>query len=308
MKSLYTMLMALLLVASSAVLAQTVQQSRRASDRAPNDQEELALTAMEGLMQQPAERALPIIKKVLAGSQSSLIKKRALFVLSQLDSSEADEILLQTARSTDTDLRREAIRNIGIGGRDKSLAALQQIYAGGDSDVKSQVLHAWMIADRKEEVYQAAVSAKSDDEAAEAIQLLGAMGAVDELRKLGDRPNASSKLVEAYAISGDLQSLRKIADSNAALSVRTEAVSKIGIIGDDAARSALREIYSRSTDKQIKEAALQGLLIADDDEGVLSLYQGATSPEEKRNLLRVLTTMDSDAALKAIDAALEEKK
>ena len=134
------------------------------------------------------------------------------------------------------------------------------------------------------------------------------MGAVDELRKLGDRPNASGKLVEAYAISGDLQSLRKIADSGADPSVRAEAVRKIGIIDSDASRTALRDIYARSNDKEIKEAALQGMLIAGDDQGVLALYKGATSIEEKRTLLRTLTMMDSDAALKAIDSALEDKQ
>jgi HEAT repeats len=308
MKSLYTMLIALLLVASSTALAQTATQSKHESHRSPTEQEELALAAMEGLMAQPAERALPIIKKVLAGSQTTLIKKRALFVLSQIDAPEADEILLQASRSPDADLRREAIRNIGIGGHDKSLAALQQIYATGDADVKSQVLNAWMIAGRKQEVYQAASNAKSEEEADEAIHMLSVMGAVDELRKLGDRPNASGKLVEAYAISGDLQSLRKIADSNAETSVRTEAVRKIGIISNDAARGALREIYSRSADPEIKDAALQGMLIAGDEQGVLALYRGATTTDEKRTLLRTLTTMDGDAALQAIDAALEEKK
>jgi hypothetical protein len=53
---------------------------------------------------------------------------------------------------------------------------------------------------------------------------------------------------------------------------------------------------------------LQGLLIADDEQGVLALYRAATTAEEKRALLRTLTTMDGDAALEAIDAALEGKK
>jgi HEAT repeat protein len=299
MKLVYTILAALLLVASGALFAQ---------QRKPSEQEELALAAMEGLMAQPAERALPIIKKVLNGSQTTLVKKRALFVLSQLDGPEAEEILIQASRSPDAALRSEAIRSIGIGGHDKSLAALQEIYNAGDANVKEQVLHAWLIADRKAEVYQAALNAKSEEEAAEAIHILGAMGAVDELRKLGDRPNASRKLVGAYAISGDLASLRKIAESGADPSLRAEAVQQIGVIGDDAARGALREIYSRSTDAQIKEAALQGLLIADDEQGVLALYRAATSTEEKRALLRTLTMMDSDAALQAIDAALEGKK
>jgi HEAT repeat protein len=299
MKLLYPILTALLLVASGTLLAQ---------QRKPTEQEELALAAMEGLMAQSSERALPIIKKVLNGSQTTLVKKRALFVLSQIEGPEAEEILIQVSRSPDAALRSEAIRSIGIGGHDKSLAALQEIYKAGDADVKEQVLHAWLIADRKEEVYQAALNAKSEDEAADAIHILGAMDAVEELRKLGDRPNASRKLVNAYAISGDLASLRKIAESNADPSLRAEAVQQIGIIDGDAARAALREIYSRSTDAKIKEAALQGLLIADDEQGVLALYRAATTTEEKRALLRTLTTMDGDAALQAIDAALEDKK
>ena len=297
MRSLYSILTALLLVASGLTFAQK-----------PTEQEQLALAAMEGLMAQPPERALPIIKKVLAGPQTTLIKQRALFVLSQIDSPEAGEILLQTSRSPDAALRREAIRSIGIGGNDKSLAGLLEVYKAGNDGVKKEVLEAWMIAGRKEEVYQAALNAKSDEEASEAIHMLSVMGAVDELRKLGDRPNASGKLVEAYAISGDLQSLRKIAEGSGDLEVRTEAVQKIGIISNDAARAALHEIYTRSTEREIKDAALQGLLIADDEKGVLALYRAATTPEEKRALLRTLTMMDGDAALEAIDAALEGKK
>jgi HEAT repeat protein len=297
MRRLCTILTALLLVTSGVTLAQK-----------PTEQEELALAAMEGLMSQPPERALPIVKKVLAGQQTTLIKQRALFVLSQIDTPEAGEILLQTSRSTDPALRREAIRSIGIGGNDKSLAGLLEVYKTGDDEVKKQVLEAWMIAGRKSEVYQAALNAKSEEEASEAIHMLSVMGAVDELRKLGERPNASGKLVEAYAISGDLQSLRKIAEGNGNLEVRTEAVQKIGIISSDAARTALHDIYARATEKQIKDAALQGMLIADDEKGVLALYRAATTPEEKRTLLRTLTMMDGDAALEAIDAALEDKK
>src|SRR5262249_48649745 len=105
MRPIYTALLALLVVASGTTFAQK-----------PTEQEELALTAMEGLMAQPPERALPIIKKVLAGSQTTLVKKRALFVLSQIETPEAGEILLQTSRSPDAALRDEAIRSIGIGG------------------------------------------------------------------------------------------------------------------------------------------------------------------------------------------------
>jgi HEAT repeat protein len=278
------------------------------ADKAATADEELALAALEGLMSQPGDRALPIIKKVLAGSQTSLVKRRALFVLSQIDSTEARQILLQTARSTDAGMRGEAIRSIGIGGDPKALDALGDIYNAGNSEVRKEVLQAWLIAGRKDSVYQVALNAKSEEEANEAIRLLGVMGAAEELRKLGERPNAASGLVEAYALSGDIASLRKIAEGTGSLDARAEAIRKIGIVDNEAARTALRELYARVTDAQLKEAALQGLLIADDEQGVLTLYRGAKSTEEKRLLLRYLSMMDGDAALNAIDAALEGKK
>jgi hypothetical protein len=298
MRSLHTIVIALLLASSVAFAAQ----------RAVSEHEELALAAMEGLMAQPAERALPIIKRVLAGSQTTLVKKRALFVLSQIESPEAEDILIQTSRSSNTELRGEAIRSIGIGGQEKALAALQSVYSAGDANVKSEVLQAWLIADRKQEVYQVAAAAKSEEEFGEAVRILSAMDAVEELRKLGDRPNATRKLVDAYAVAGDLTSLRKIAEGTGEQSLRVQAVRQIGIIESDAARTALREIYARSTDREIKDAAMQGMMIAEDEQGLLALYRSATTTEEKRALLRTLTTMDGDVALKAIDAALEDKK
>jgi|SRR5688572_2014013 len=278
-----------------------------AQDRAPTGDEELAIAALEGLMAQPSDRALPILKKVLAGQQPKLVKQRALFVLGQMDSPEAREILAQTARSADADLRDEAIRSIGIGGDPKSLDALKQVYDAGDGDVKDAVLQAWMIADHKEAVYQAALNARTEEEASSAIRTLGVMGATDELRKLGDKPNAARGLLDAYAMSGDLASLRKIADGSGERSMRIEAIRKIGLVDGDAARIALRDIYSRSTDAEVKQAAMQGMLIADDEQGLLALYRASKDSEEKRALLRTLSTMDGDAALQAIDAALEKK-
>lgn len=280
----------------------------RELQRAPTDQEALALAALEGLMAQPPERALPIIKKVLAGPQSTLVKRRALFVLSQLHVPEAQQLLLQASRSGDAGLRQEAIRSIGIGGDPESLAALQETYRNGDDAVKEQVLQAWMIAGRKEDVYQAAINAKSEAEANRAIRMLGVMGAFNELRKLSDRPNAGSGLLDAYTIGGDLVGLRKIVDSNGDMSIRSEAVRRIGTLHNDASRTALREIYSGTSAPQLKEAARQGMLISGDDEGVLALYRAAKTADEKRELLRTLSMIDGDAALQAIDAALEEKK
>ena len=303
MKLIRTTMLALLV--ASATLAQAQDSDRE--DPAPTDQEELAIAALEGLMAQSPERSLPILKKVMAGQQSTVVKRRALFVLSQVGSPEARDILMQTARSTNSELRGEAIRSIGISGDPKSLDALQEVYKTGGEDIKEDILQAWMIAGRKEAVFQAAMNAKTEDEASEAIRMLGVMGATEELRKLGDRPNAQPGLLDAFAVSGDLAGLRKIADGKGDHQLRVDAVQRIGIVNNDAARAALREIYAGNTDEEMREAALHGMLIAQDEKGLLALYRAAKTSEEKRSLLRMLSMMNGDAALEAIDAALEKK-
>jgi HEAT repeat protein len=295
----------------SAALAQSdteLDSDERDSRRAPTDEESLAVAALEGLMSQPSERALPLLKKVLGGRQSALVKRRALFVLSQVDAPDAQALLVETARSSDPALRSEAIRSIGISGNPKTLPVLQQIYQGGDAKTKRQVLQAWLISGSKNEVYQAVINAKADKDANDAIRTLSAMGARDELRKLGETRRPTRNLVEAYAIAGDLQSLRKIVDGSGEMSARRDAVSKIGIIHSEQARAALREIYSGTKDNEIRAAALQGMLIGNDEQGVLALYRASKNAEEKRALLRTLSIMNGDAALQAIDAALEGKQ
>jgi HEAT repeat protein len=307
MKRISTTMLMLLLAATAQAQAPVQAPKPQATRDMPTENEELAIAALEGLMAQPSERALPILKKVLAGSQSTLVKRRALFVLSQVDSPEAHDILLQTARSSNAELRQEAIRSLGIGGDPKALDALRQIYDAGDAEAKQNVLQAWLIAGRKDAVYEVAANAKSEEEASEAIRMLGAMGASEELRKLGERAKPTSGLLDAYAISGDLASLRKIAEGDGDPAMRVDAVRRIGIVGTDAARATLREIYVRSSDGSVRDAALQGMLIAGDDKGVLELYRVAKTSDEKRTLLRTLTMMGSDAALEAIDATLVTK-
>ena len=298
----------LLAQAQSTEAPARADAGKRPAPRARTEDETLALAALEGLMSQPPERALPILKKVLSGQQSTLVKQRALFVLSQIQSPEAQTILVTTAKSPDSELRAEAIRNIGIGGDPKSLAVLQEIYNSGDRSVRKQVLQAWLISDSKNEVYQAALNAKSDEDANEAIKMLGVMGATEELRKLSDLKKPGHDFVDAYAISGDLAGLRRIAEGNGDMDARREAIRKIGIVDSSEARAALREIYTKSADAELKRAALDGMLISGDEQGVLTLYRNAKNAEDKRDLLRTLSHMDGDAALEAIDAALESKQ
>lgn len=272
--------------------------------RAPlTDREELAIAGLEGLMSAPPERALPLLRKVLTGTMDDRVKARAVFVLAQIDLPEAQTLLVDTARTSNGPLQGEAVRAIGIGGNAASLDALGGLYSAGDATVKGDILEAYMIAGRKDAVFAIARNAKDEDELEDAVQMLGVMNATEELRQLGELHADSESLIQAYAIAGDLDSLKRIASGQGEPAVR--AVRSIGIIGNDAARDTLRELYRTTSDTEVKDAALQGLMIAQDEAGVLELYRASTNADEKKALLRTLTVMGGDAAIEAIDAALQ---
>jgi len=252
--------------------------------------------------------ALPLLNKVLASDHTDRVKSRALFVLSQISIPEAQSTLLEIAKNGNSELQQEAIRMIGIGGNKSSLAELKSIYANGDENVKERILGAYLIAGDAESVYQLAAGAATEHEFDIAIRVLGAMGAGEQLRRLSDRAGQSKSLIQAYAVSGDLDSLLNLAQTQSAntdMQLRQQAISHIGIIGGERANQALMDIYRSADNDEIKASALQGLLIAGHDQGVLGLYRKADNVKDKSKLLRTLTMMGSDAALDAIDAALD---
>jgi HEAT repeat protein len=268
-----------------------------------DESEQLKLAALEALMMAPADRALPLVKKILASDESEEVKSRALFVLSQFEEPEAQTLLLEIARTGDSELRSEAIRMIGIGGDPSALAGLADIYKTGDADVRESVLHAYMISDDAAAVFAIATNSTSDEEFEAAVHMLGVMGASEELKQLRDHPGANESLIHAYAISGDSESLLEIANDQSDLEQQLQAIQALGIVGGDEVDTALIDIYRNSESADIKEAALHGMLVADNDTGVLELYRSSTDVEEKQELLRMLVMMDSDAAMDAIDAA-----
>jgi HEAT repeat protein len=276
-----------------------------AQSDAHNDADELKIAALEALISAPPERALPLANKVLAADNSDEVKERALFILSQIDDPQAQATLVRYAREASGSLQEEAIRMIGIGGDAAALAELGAIYSAGNSDVRDAVLEAYLIADDKQAVFEIAVNADNTDDFEEAVETLGAMGASDELRELRSRTGVSESLIEAYAISGDLESLLEVARDGSDADMQAEAVEALGIIGGDQVNAELVEIYRAATSEDIREAALDGMLIAGYDEGVLQLYRSSQSTSEKKELLEYLVMMDSDAVWEIVDAALE---
>jgi HEAT repeat protein len=270
-----------------------------------DDAERLKMSALEALISAPPERALPIVTKVLAGDSSVALKERALFVLSQLDLPEARTLLIETARSADGDIRLEAIRMIGISGEPEALAALADIHATGDDDTREAVLEAYLIADDKDAVYQIAANTEDPGEFEDAVDILGAMGATEELRALNDRPGMAEVLIGAYAVAGDTETLAAMANESSDPRRQAQAIRGLAIAGGDDIGEVLLGIYRNTDVPEVKEAVLEAFLIADQDEAVLELFRASTDAAEKRELLQTLVIMDSDAVWDLVNSTLD---
>jgi len=280
---------------------------------ADSGREELQLAALEALMTAPPERALPLARKVVEGNYSAEMKERALFVLSQIDAPEARELIVEVATNGTGDLRYEAVRMIGIGGDRASLDLLGRMYEPGNDTLNEAILEACLIADDPDVVYAIATkSLEAGDSGgfSSAVEMLGAMGAREHLGRLrGAAPTGgsdmTSALIDAYAISGDLDSLRAMATDGSDPDRQLKAIEALGIAGGDAVDQLLLEIYRGATGDRVREAALEGMLISGYDDGVLELYRASDDPAEKKALLEYLVVMDSDEVWAIIDSALD---
>jgi len=195
---------------------------------------------------------------------------------------------------------------IGINGDPEALVGLHSIYQSADLDTKQAVLHAYMIADDRASVLEIAASATDDEEFRMAVNMLGTMGAIDELRSLGDRDGSAEGLIHAMAITGDSEGLRSLAMDSSNPKLQVQAVQALGIVGDSEVDDVLLEIYRSTDSADVRRSALRGLSMADADDALIQLFRESNSNTEKAELLRTLSVMGSDAALELIDEAFAE--
>ena len=275
------------------------------------DDEDIAEIAVEGLMNAPPERALPLLKKVLQSTHSDKVKKRALFVLSQIDEPAALDVVVDIAKtSSDPGLREEAIRMLGVSGEDRAIKRLSELYATSkDTRERRAIIQAWLVADRKDLILASAKNEADPEVRRAAIQALGAMDGSKELKELFDTTHDAANqraIVQALGVAGDVKSLTAIAESQQPDEIRIEAIHALGVAGDEGGSAALVKLYPNANTQPLREAVMEGLLVAGDGDALVQLYKQAHTKEEKQALLRILTQTNSDAALDMIENELKK--
>ncbi len=260
--------------------------------------EDLKLMALNGLMNSDPERAIPLIEKVLQGSQSPKLKERALFVLAQNDNPKSRQILLRTARNgSDPDLQMKAIHYLGIMGSKENRQVLADLYASSsDAGVKREVLHAFMISGDREHLLQAAKSEKNPDLRMEAIHQLGISGGQAELWQLYQaEPTVEVKetILHSMFIGGNSDKLLEVARGEKDMRLRKAAIHSLGLMGGEHTGAALVSMYGSESDAGVRSEIVNALFIQGNAKAMVELARKETNPELKKAIVSRLANMGS---------------
>jgi HEAT repeat protein len=104
------------------------------------------IVALNALLQMDAERALPILKKVLERRDECayVLRRKAVFLVSQKGGDEAADILVQTAKNDpDRETREQAVFWLGQTGADRAVTLLEDILKNSnDKEIKDKAIFA----------------------------------------------------------------------------------------------------------------------------------------------------------------------
>jgi thioredoxin-like negative regulator of GroEL len=265
--------------------------------------EDLKLLALNALMQNGDENALPILQQILEGNQSEKLKERALFVLAQDQSKQAQDLMGQIVRGQkDPQLQVRAIRLLSVARGNQSGDLLADVYGKStDPQVKKAVIDSYLVTNQPEKLVQVAQHESDPELARHAVSELGAMGAVPQLATMyQSAPGKNTKLavINALVASGDKGTglLKQIASSEPDPELRNRAIRNLGVTGGSSVAPTLVSIYAKSSDTETKHAVADALFVSGDAHDLVELAKSEKDPEMKRQLVSKLSVMHNKEA------------
>jgi HEAT repeat protein len=279
-------------------IAQSAGKPIRPEEETDND---LKLMAINSLLHSDPERSLPLLEKLLQNQSSPRLRERALFVLSQSDSPKAREIVARVAKGQyNPDLQMKAVQSLGVYGGKENRQLLTEIYSSsGDAAVKRQVLRSFMVAGEREPLLAAAKSDASPEMRAQAIQLLGAMGASSQLADLyASESNADvrARILQGLQISGNSQKLIEVAKSENDPRLRSRAIQILGTMNSPQSAEALGAMYTGSTDAETRSQILRALFTQGNAKQLVEIARNEKNPDLKKAAVQHLSHMKSKEA------------
>jgi len=259
---------------------------------------DLKMLAIQGLMNNDPERAVPLLEKVLNGATCPKEKSKALFVMAQSGSPQSREILGRIARGqSNPELQRKAVEYLGIFGGAESRKTLAEVYASSsDASVKHAILRSYMIGGDHERLFAAAKGEKDESLRREAIRQLGLVHGTSELEQLYQTETSSDvrrEILQAFFLAGDSAKLLQAAQSEKDPELRRAAIRNLGLVHSNDSGKALQAIYAKETDREVREEVLNAFFLQGNASALVAIARSEKDPELKKTAVQKLSLMHS---------------
>jgi TolA-binding protein len=231
------------------------------------DDQDLKLLALTSIMNSDAERAIPLVEKLLNDPKNNLqLKAKALFVLAQRPNlDKGREIIAAYAKngSANPDLQIRAIGYLGSSRSKDTQQVLADIYAANnDVAVRRAVLRSMATSRDTAHLFNAAKTETNADLRREAIRSLATMRATNELGQLyASETNNDLKqsILNSLMASGGAEKLMEIAKTEKNAELRGDAIRYLGSTHSDESSNGLASLYSGESDKNVKTQIIRTL-------------------------------------------------
>ena len=263
--------------------------------------DEVKLMALQALQNTAPEEAVPMLEKVLEGTSSLKVKRRALFVLAQSKSPRAREVLRNYAKGSSTpELQSQAIQYLGVHGGPEARTVLAEVYSTTtDVDVKRRILRAFMVAGEKDRLFKAAQGEQNPELRLEAVSQLGNMGANEELWQLYQKESSADvkrRIIRSMMASGSVDRLIELAKSEQNPELRREAVRALGQMRSARTADVLLQIYASDNNVDVKKSVVNALFIQDNATALVGLARKEQDVTMKKEIVSRLSNMRSKVA------------
>lgn len=212
---------------------------------------------------------------------------------------------------TNPELRITAIRGIAMEDDEGSVALLESVYESAVSvEEKNAILESLVMMDDAQDLAMKIVRTEPDTGLRrDAIHVLGVMeatGALAELYASIGEKELRKQVLESMMIADDIEGLQKVLQTEDDEELRAQAIQMLAISGDDDAAEYLVDLYPGASRSE-KQAIIQSMMIMENARGLIGLMKTETDPELKREMLQVLTIMDSEESDQYLREMLEKK-
>jgi hypothetical protein len=253
------------------------------------------------------DHAIPLLEGVLKGNSTPKVKDRALFVLTQNQSPQAQQILMNYAKGAgNPDLQLRALRYIGMSGGSDAHKQLLAVYNGSaDTTVKRQILQSLMTASDKDALFNIAKSERDQSLRLNAIHQLGVLHGIDQLVQLyspDSVPEVKHAIIDSLFIAQASDKLLPIARGDKDPAVRRQAVLRLAMT-NAVPSDALVGLYTAETDAGVKRQLINVLRSRDDAKLMIDLARKETDTQMKTQIVQQLSTMHNNK--EATDYMLE---